>query len=353
MKVTLFRPKLKSGRRGSYYVKWRGRGGKEVRRSLEVSDLATAKKIQAEIQRQLAQEKYGLVEENLDYTPEDAWTEYLKLVVDKPARLLAREKSYWDQFFRDVKAPTMRSVRRGDVSAWQKHLLTVRKNRPVSVNTKARQVAAVWSRLIREQVYDGPNPFVGRQRLDTGPPAVRFIPWETVEALLEEARKRDVDLYLAVVLGGLMGLRKAEILAARWEDLDWGREEFRVRGTKTAGSTDTLPLHEAIRERLEPHRQAEGYIVRPGKAPGQWAYRWEFRKPWARLCEDLGIGEARIHDLRHSFATRLLDLGYPMATIARMMRHTSTRMTEKYADLRAVKVRIGRIDGAAAGRAPE
>lgn len=342
MKVTLFRPRKSDGKKGFYYVKWKPAGGKERRKSLEVTDLATARKIRDEMQRQLASERFGILDE-IDYTPADAWKEYERLV-SKPEPLLRHEKGYWDQFWNDTGVPTLRSVRRGDIAMWQKHLIEKKKNEPITVNTKCRQVAAVFSCLIREQVYDGPNPFVGRKVLDEGRRKVRFIPWETVEAVLDRAKEVNTDLYLVVVLGVLQGLRHGEILAARWEHINWKKGEFDITGTKTAGSSDTLPLHEVIRERLEPYKQKSGWIVKPDKEPGAHAYRWEFRKQWEALRDEMKLPSARIHDLRHSFACRLLDLGYPMAVIAKMMRHTSTRMTERYADLRTVKVQIGRID---------
>lgn len=343
-KVTIFRPKNRNGKPGYYYAKWRDRDGKYKRKSLDVTDRELAKDIKEEMEKAIAREHWGILDD-VDFTPNDAWDEYTRLTRKSEADM-KHDRSYWDQFFAMTGLPTIRSVRRADVVAWQKQLMTkeVRPNKPVSVNTKTRTIAAVYSRLIKEDVYDGQNPFARRESLDEGAKKIRVIEWAVVETLLEAAKAKNRDLYLVVVLGVLMGLRKAEILAARWEHVNWKRREFHVVGTKTAGSDDIIHLHDAALDRLLPYRQAGGYIVKPEKQPGTFAYRWEFRKMWEALCSDMKIPEARVHDLRHSFATRLLDLSYPMKDIARMLRHASTRMTERYADLRTVKVKLGRID---------
>jgi integrase len=82
-------------------------------------------------------------------------------------------------------------------------------------------------------------------------------------------------------------------------------------------------------------------------------YRYDYKSAWTTLRKKVGLQDARWHDLRHSFATRLLDLGYSMKDIAIMLRHSSTRPTERYADLRVLKVRIGSLDGAPATSADE
>lgn len=347
-KVTLYRRRDAHGRKGCYYAKWLQANGTYRHASLEVTDKETATKIRDEMQRRMALERFDIPQE-CDFTHADAWDEYAKLV-HRDQRLLNRERCYWDQFWAMTGLPTLRSVKRGDVADWQKQLLTRESpNRPVTVNTKTRTIAAVYSKLIKEDVYDGPNPFSGRVALNEGRKKFRVIPWDVLEATFKAAEATDKDLYLAVILGVMMGLRKNECLHARWEDINWERREFHIVGTKTVRSDDILPLHDAIYDRLLPHRRDSGYIVRPEKKQGHYIYRWEFRDRWEALKDSMKISEARFHDLRHSFATRLLDLGYPMKDIARMLRHTSTRMTERYADLRTVKVKIGRIDSQKVG----
>ncbi len=364
MKVTLFRRQTTKGK--VYYAKWQ-RNGRYVKRSLNTTSRKMALNIKEQMEAELTREKYGLVTE-ADWTPEDAWKEYLRLVSKRPSTI-ATEKFFWDEFWSWTTAPTLRCVRRADVSLFQKQLLA-KGNSAVTVNDKVRQIGTVWNWLIREELYDGQNPFAGRRRLDEGPRKIRVIPWEQVETLLRTAAQRwreaEADyrtaqnagkawrdlrnlaytrqsLYLGLVLAAYAGLRRGELLAARWEHIDWERETLAVQGTKTAGSHSLVHLHPTLRETLTAHRRDEGYIVAPDTKQGKGPLRFDFSKEWRVLRNACGLEDARLHDLRHSFATRLLDLGYPLKDIAVMLRHASTRQTEQYADLRTVKVQIGRL----------
>lgn len=365
MKVTLFRP---ANGRGNYYVKWRV-NGVERRKSLRTRDKHLAVRIRDEMEKLAVEEEFGLISEDLDFTPEDAWDEYVKISQKKP-HTLDTEKCFWDQFFSFCGALTLRSVRRVDVVAWQKHLIA-EGNAVTTINDKLRQVCTVWNWLNREEVFSGPNPFAGRRKLSEGPRKIRVIPWEKVQGLLNAAQRemeqaqqavtdamakeqpwlrlqRTADtaraLYLSLVLAAYSGLRKAEALAVRWDDIDWGAEVIEVRGTKTAASSAKLHLHPTLRDALYPYRRDSGYVVRPGKEEGRARYRTDLKKEWQALREKAGLPDARLHDLRHSFATRLLDLDYSLKDIAVMLRHASLKTTEIYADLRTVKVKIGSLD---------
>jgi integrase len=341
-KVTLYRPKGRNKKKGSYYAKWM-EDGRYVRRSLDTTDWSTAKDIRKELEAGLLSERFGLAVE-VDLTWKDAWAEYIRIALGKKPSTIEIEGLGWRQFFEWSKRPTLASVKRSDVAGFQRYLLDDRGNNVVTVNDKVRQLGTVWGWLTREEVITLPNPFSGRKRLDEGARKVRVIPWPIIEGMLTRTREADDPMHLVLVLGAYAGLRKGEILAARWEDIDWAGESLSVRGEKTKASQAEIHLHPALRDALTPYRQDSGHIVQPGKDAGS-RYRFDFRKQWERVKREAGIPEARLHDLRHSFATRLLDLGYSLKDIAVMLRHSSTRPTEIYADLRTVKVRIGDING--------
>lgn len=83
-----------------------------------------------------------------------------------------------------------------------------------------------------------------------------------------------------------------------------------------------------------------------------------FRRAWTRACREAGIGHARIHDLRHSYASWLLQDGIPLAEVGRLLGHKSPLTTQRYAHLAetpsdAVLAALGKgpsASAAAAGR---
>jgi len=60
---------------------------------------------------------------------------------------------------------------------------------------------------------------------------------------------------------------------------------------------------------------------------------------WIRFTKKYGYAGVRLHDLRHSYATNLIDAGVPAAIVAKQLGHTSTRMTDKYTHIGAESLR--------------
>jgi integrase len=58
------------------------------------------------------------------------------------------------------------------------------------------------------------------------------------------------------------------------------------------------------------------------------------QKTWKRVCQEAQLGNMRLHDLRHSFASFAIANGENIVVIADVLGHASTRMTEQYLHLR-------------------
>ena len=68
-----------------------------------------------------------------------------------------------------------------------------------------------------------------------------------------------------------------------------------------------------------------------GKNPG--AHLTDLQKPWRRIRARAGLDDVRIHDLRHSFASRALALGESLPMIGKLLGHTQVQTTARYAHL--------------------
>jgi integrase len=133
------------------------------------------------------------------------------------------------------------------------------------------------------------------------------------------------------VLALTMGLRKSEILALRWGDINFDRHTVRVAHslyrkelgpTKTKGSAAVLPMPAVAEDALRRHRgdvlRIWGYVFcnAEGKPlPVRSVQRW-----YDAVVKEAGLRRIRFHDMRHTFGSLLLAQGVDISTVATLLR---------------------------------
>jgi integrase len=128
----------------------------------------------------------------------------------------------------------------------------------------------------------------------------------------------------------LTGCRKGEILNLRWSEVDLEANELRVPDTKTGSRTISLSPEAAGVLAAIPRVDGNPFVI-PGKIKGK-AMR-NLNDPWEIVCEPAGLEDLRIHDARHSYASRALALGESLPMIGRLLGHTQVETTARYAHL--------------------
>ncbi len=193
---------------------------------------------------------------------------------------------------------------------------------------------------------------------------------EQVRALLAAVEGHRLrPLYLAAAT---MGLRRGELLGMRWEDLDLDLGTFtpcqtvqrvngrlRMQETKSEDSDSVLPIPEvtwlalldqresqkAERDRAGDDWQEHG-LVFPSEVGTPMEPR-NLNRHFERLRERLDMTEVRLHDLRHTMVTLLLDLGVPPHVVQALARHADVEITLKiyaHTNLDAMRQAARRLD---------
>ena len=152
----------------------------------------------------------------------------------------------------------------------------------------------------------------------------------------------------AIRLLMLTGCRLSEIQKLRWEHLDLEAGELRLPDTKTGARA--VPLAPSAVRLLEslPRDEDNPWVI-AGRKPG--SHLTDLQHPWRRIRARAELDDVRIHDLRHSFASRALALGEGLPMIGKLLGHTQVQTTARYAHLardtiKASAARIGdSIDG--------
>ena len=151
-------------------------------------------------------------------------------------------------------------------------------------------------------------------------------------ALDEAERSGGAMAYAAMAIRLLLltGCRKSEILNLRWDHIDLEAGEMRLPDTKTGPRTVQLsPAAAKVLARV-PRVKGNPHVIR-GMRPGSRMNG--LQRSWVRIRKSAGLEDMRLHDCRHSFASRALALGESLPMIGRLLGHSQVQTTARYAHL--------------------
>jgi integrase len=137
-----------------------------------------------------------------------------------------------------------------------------------------------------------------------------------------------------VLLALNTGLRRSELFHLRWQDIDFEAKWLTVRGVSAKnGQTRRIPLNAEALSTLETWRK----LAKDGESrvfPGVGGGRLKrVDRAWRRLKKGAELEDFRFHDLRHHFASRLVQSGVPLNTVRELLGHADTTMVLRYAHL--------------------
>ncbi len=135
---------------------------------------------------------------------------------------------------------------------------------------------------------------------------------------------------LAIRLLCLTGMRKSEVLNLQWPEIDAERGLARLGDSKTGKKAVPLPA-----PALELLSRAERIMGNPFVCWGarQGGRLVGLQRPWDRIRSRAGLGDVRLHDLRHSHAATGAGLGLGLPIIGKILGHTQAATTQRYAHL--------------------
>ena len=198
-------------------------------------------------------------------------------------------------------------------------------NRTLGVLSKMFSLAEVWGWR-----PDGSNPCRHVKRYKEHKRERFLSPEETgrLGQVLREAEEEMPSAVAAFRLLLLTGCRMSEIRDLRWEYVK--DDCIELPDAKTGGRV--VPLGPEARAVLSaiPRDEDNPWVI-AGRLPG--SHLTDLQRPWRRIRKQAGLEGVRIHDLRHSFASRALALGESLTMIGKLLGHTQVQTTARYAHL--------------------
>ncbi|MEI6414809.1 MAG: tyrosine-type recombinase/integrase [Pseudomonadota bacterium] len=160
-----------------------------------------------------------------------------------------------------------------------------------------------------------------------------FLEPGQLELLLQETRdaNQNPQLPYIIALMSLTGVRKSNAMNARWVEVDEANGTWTIPETKS-GRPQTIQLSDTLVELLQalPSRGQSEYLFpnpRTGKPFTDIFYAWDHAR------KKVGLGHVRLHDLRHTFASLLINAGHSLYVVQKALGHQSPAMTTRYAHL--------------------
>ncbi|WP_167470117.1 tyrosine-type recombinase/integrase [Vreelandella andesensis] len=127
------------------------------------------------------------------------------------------------------------------------------------------------------------------------------------------------------------GARKNEVAHAQWTDIDWYTKQWRIPKNKS-GKVRFVPLSDAAINllcELKP-KSKSAYIFANPKTQKPYV---NFYHSWNTARKEAGITNIRIHDLRHTYASYLVNIGIPIYEVKEILGHANIATTQRYAHL--------------------
>lgn len=250
------------------------------------------------------------------------------------------------------------SITRQDVRAW---CSTMRTNGtgPTTVQRCAHLLSASMSAAVDAEIIDS-NPAARLKLPGSAKAQERFLTREEYAAVREQMPTTRDQLIIDMAV--FTGMRPGEWAGLHWNRVDLERGIVRVVETfgETVGQikaypkgkrTRDIPLTPELVEALRAERDGiadlhapcgVAHAVGTCRSPlvlttegGSVIRNTNWSPLWREAVAASGIGHARIYDLRHTFASWLLQAGVPLAEVGRLMGHISVATTAGYAHLAA------------------
>jgi integrase len=321
-------------RSGVAYIRYLGADGRIIRESTKQSTAKVAEDLlktrraliftrQKFPQREFERVKFG---ELLDYW----WEKHGKNTRSDFQYILPRIREQ----FGGRKA---REITADNVEDWLISLKDVRGLSSSTVNHHRTIINSAFRFACRRQRFDG-NPVAAVPQMKEPESRNFVISPERFRALLEQCEIEGHEVAVAVLVLGTTTLRKMELLARQWADVDVDGESpcIRVPYTKT-GRSKTVPLADVAVTALHtlPSFQRNDYLF-PSRSTTRWPdpkqpFSWDIGKPFRAAAARAGLKGLRIHDLRHLGISILLLRGTPDAVAAKLTGHR--KLLERYQHL--------------------
>ncbi len=302
--------------------------GKRIQKSLETSDRKLAKAIEAKVKTEIVEGTYFEKLIGRNKTFKDMMDKFLKVYAPKVSSNMQRSYTtslkHLNPFFGESNllsiSPKMVSrykVLRNDEGA-----------APASVNRELSMLSKAFNLAIKEWEWLKDNSASSVPKEKENNERDRWLTKDEEKEILENSPEwlRDIIIFALNT-----GLRLQEFLSLEWSRVNLVCRTILIKETKN-GSPKTLPLNkialDVLNQRSKVKSIKNDYVF--FNSNGKKINPHVLRTSFYTVLEKVGVENLWLHDLRHTFATRLAQADVDLYKISKLLGHKDIKMTQRY-----------------------
>jgi integrase len=304
--------------------------GKFVRKSTETTDRKLAKRIYDKVKGEIAEGKWFEKLPGEEKTCKEMIEKYLAEYSfrNKAPKSYLRDRSLASHLMDHFKDLTLTEITPRLVAEYK----TRRREdgaAPKTINNELGLMGHAYNLAIREWEWCKDNPVSKVSKEKVNNLIERWLTYEE-EAELKASSPKWLREIIAFAVN--TGLRQGEIIDLTWPRVDLFRKTITILEQKNRGK-DTLPLNEESLEVLKERakiRHIQTNHVFYNKI-GRRINARNLQRAFCSATKKVGLASFRFHDLRHTFATRLIQAGVDIYTVQKLGRWRNISMVMRYA----------------------
>ncbi len=276
------------------------------------------------------------------HTFEQLMEEYVTThsAVNKTAESCQRDKDYIKHLSRIFGGLTLDKITPEMVTAYKK-LRTKDEAKPATIKNELVCLNHALNLARSEWQWIRHNPISGVKMPIIANKIDRWLSYEEESALMLACHDR-AWLKDIIIFALNTGVRQGGIINFQWKDVDLFRRTATIKKKSRMGRGKyTVPLNQTVIELLKAKSKVvamNGYVF---TQHGEQLTKREVQRQFVTAAKRAKITAFRFHDLRHTFATRLVQAGIDIYTVSKLLGHASVKETERYAHHYPESVRYG------------
>ena len=314
--------------------------GQQHRRSTETEDKKLAQRIFDKLKGEIAEGKWFEKPAGDDYTFKDLMDKYM---TEYSALNKAPKSHKRDKGLRKNLEPVFGDMILTEITPLQISDYKVKRRMegaaPRTVNYELTLMGHAFNLAVREWEWLKDNPVNKVQKEKVNNLIERWLTLEEEQKLKKASPKWLQEI---IVFAINTGLRQSEILDLQWSQVDMDRQTITIFEQKNK-SVDTLPLSQTALNVLlpkseNPHSENDHVFQ---NTCGKRILASNLIRAFQEAAKKSGIRKLRFHDLRHTFATRLVQNGVDLLTLQKLGRWKEVKMVMRYAHHCTESLRTG------------